>query len=194
MILANWQSKLQLDNKKIIVILLAALIIIYLDFSFIIKMQLRGIREIRPKIKKMKADLGRLNKDLAVMQQLKEKQVENKEGAPLKAKKIITEESISSLLEYISNQANQNKIRIKQIKPSREAKVGSAAGSKEAEKFTPLLIALDLSCEYHNFGAFLNDLENAPDYLAVQDLRITRDTKNDFLQNVSLVLKTYVKK
>ncbi|MBI4972858.1 MAG: type 4a pilus biogenesis protein PilO [Candidatus Omnitrophica bacterium] len=187
MILTNWQSKLQLDNKKISLILLATFIIIYLDFSFVVKMQIKGIQESDPKISKLKNDIDKLNKDLVATQELKTKQDQDKKSASLKAKKIITEDQIPALMEYISNQANQKKVKINQIKPSREAKV-------EPAKSSPLLLTLDLSCDYHNLGAFLNDLENAPEYLAVQDLRITRDTKNDFLQNVSLVLKTYVKK
>lgn len=182
--MTNLLSKLELDKKKILLIALLSFIVFYLDVALIIKLQLRGIRNASPKITKLKKDIDNLNKDLTTLQDLKNKKTEIGKATLLKSKKLILEEEIPSLLEYISDIANKNNIKIIKILPSREPK------SDEKK----LLITLDLSCDYHHLGSFINDLENAPDFMAVQEIKIKRDTADYLRQNVNLVLRTYVKK
>ncbi len=190
----NKLSNLKLDQKKLALIILFVSIIIYLDFSLMIKLQLKSVNALRPKIIKLKSDIDKFNKDLVMIQELKQKQAKISQKESLKAKKIVSQDAIPSLIEYISNTANQNNLKITQLKPSKELKAQGGPVSKDTAKLSPFLITLDLSAEYHRFGAFLNALENAQDFMAVQELRITRGQKDDFQQNVNLVLRTYVKK
>jgi len=72
----NSLNKLELDKKKIFLIILACLIIIYIDFAFLIKLQLRSIGTVGEKIIKLKKDMDVLAKDLAIMQQAQKEQQE----------------------------------------------------------------------------------------------------------------------
>lgn len=187
----NLLNKIQLDKKKIFFIVLGSFVILYLDFVFLIGLQFKHIKNISPKIIKLKQDMENFSKELATMQDLKGKQVETKQKALLKAKKVISEEQIALLLQSISDVANKNNVSISKILPSKAKEERASAGTL---KLTSLLITLDLSCGYHNLGRFLNDLENAENFITVQEMKITYSSSDYLRQNVNLVLKTYVKK
>jgi Tfp pilus assembly protein PilO len=185
-----------LDTKKIILIVIICLIIVYLDFNFFMALQLKMLKNLGPQIIKIKADLAKLDKDLVDMQELKNKQATSAKTPSTKAKKIILEEDIPSLLKGISDIANINDVKITQMKPSKEpqAKETKAPGDN-IEGLARLWITLDLTGGYHHLGRFINDLENTEVFMAVENLKITPQNPADYLkQKASLVLKTYVKK
>jgi Tfp pilus assembly protein PilO len=181
---------LKLDNKKIILTALGILFIVYIDYSFVIKMQLANLRDLKPKVAKLKKDIAAFNKDYAVMNSLKDNQ--GKTGAA--DKQAISEDDLPDLLEYISNVGNNHTVKIMQIKSSREAKAKEDKLPHPAAKSSPVYISLDVFSSYHNLGAFINVLENSDKFIAVEDIKVSRD-KNDYMrQEASLTLKTYVKK
>ena len=188
-------AKLKLNDKKTILIIVSSLIIIiYLDFTFLINKQLGSIKNLGPKIGRLKKDLDTLEKDLFKIQDIQNKQVQTKQKIIRKVKKIITDEEKAVCLQDISDLANKNDVKIIQIKFSSESESQKEAKVSSTENFTPLLITLDLSCDYHRMGAFINDLENAQIFIAVQNMKITSQPEDYLKQEVILALKTYVKK
>jgi len=184
---------LELDNKKMLLIALACLLVIYLDFSFIIKLQLGGIKSSTPKITKLKKDINTLAKDLSWMQDLERRQGKDKaKTAPNKGREIISEDKILVLLQEISDIANKNKIKLVQINTSKDAKVQEEVIA--GERLLPVIITMDLNCGYHSLGSFMNALENARYFIDVQDMKIMRNPRDYLIQNVNLVLKTHAKK
>jgi Tfp pilus assembly protein PilO len=182
-------DNLKLNNKKILLIGLVVLFVIYIDCAFLIKMQANNLRVLRPRVAELKKDIAAFENDLASISSLK-----YRPGQPgFVGKQIISEDDLPDLLEYISDVANQNNIRLMQIKSSRETKAKQERGIVAA-KFLPLYISLDIFSSYHNLGAFINVLENSDQFIAVQDMKIAR-AKDDYLrQEASLTLKTYVRK
>lgn len=188
------RKKLESDNKMVFLIIPVCLIVIYLDFTFLMKLQLSGIKNLEPKIIKLKKDLDALQKDLFRMQDLKNKQIEKKDKALSVAKKIISEEYIASLLQDMSDLANKNGVSILQMKPAKEPQSPKVKEAPASVKFTSLLITLDLLCDYHHLGNFINDLENLQTFIAVQNIKITSQPTDFLRQKVTLVLRTYVRK
>ena len=92
--LLNKLKGLKLDNKKIFIIAFVGVLILYIDFAFIMKLQLQGIRTLTPKIIKLKKDFDNLAKDLSWMHDLGLEASKDKAqiGAPNKAKEIISED------------------------------------------------------------------------------------------------------
>lgn len=192
-------KKIKLDKKKILLIIAASLVVIYLDFAFLIKSQFRSLRDIRSKITKLKKELGNLNKDLTIMRDLEQKQTDIKQETISKVKKIITEEQLPLLIQDISRIANKHDVKIMQIKPVKDLKVqgGKASNivSSDIGKLTSILITLDLTCGYHNLGSFINDLDNSEQFIAmIEELKIISDPADYLRQRVNLALKIYVKK
>ena len=156
-------------------------------------MQRKGIKTIQEKATKVKQEIEALNRDLAAMYDLESKQSDIKNEAALRSKKIILEGEIPLLLQDISSIANKRNVKIMQINSSKESKAKEEV-SFGKEKLKSVVITLDLMCDYHGFGGFINDLDNAEQFMAIQEMKIIPNAKDYFQQRVSLVLKTYVKK
>jgi len=184
------RDKLGFDNKQMLLVVpLCLAIVIYADIISVTRLQLGVLKKITPKIIKLKKDLGSLDKGLLIMQDLKDKQKETL----AKSKKIIPEDQIDYILQDLSIIAKNDSVKIIQMKPYREPK-GKPEKGAAVPKFTPLSINVDLICDYHHLGKFINDLEMAEILFAVEAAKIMRQQDNYFQQKVNLILKTYVKK
>ena len=185
-------ANVQLDKQKKILIVIFCALIIYVDTTFILKSQTSGIKSLDPKLVRLKNDLLNLNRDLNNMRASQGKQGLVAQKTISKSSKILSEGQISGLLQDISSLANKFDIKISQIRPSRDMlnpKTGVIG-----EKLTPILINLDLICDYHNLGKFINALENFQVFLSVQELKISTQLPEYMKQRAVLILKTYVTK
>jgi Tfp pilus assembly protein PilO len=188
--LLNKINTFELDNKKLLAIILCSLFILYIDLNFLMKTQLKSLGALNKKITQLKKDLGAFKKDSTTIQDLK-----NKKATPLlKAKKLISDEQAVSLLQDISNLANKNDIAVIHLKPSKDLSGSPQAKAPGIENSVPLTISLELTCGYHNLGRFINDLENSTIFIAVQEIKIASQSQDYLRQRVSLILRTYVKK
>ena len=186
-------ANIQLDKQKKILIVIFFVLIVYVDLAFILKAQTAGINNLKPKIGRLKNDLANLNRDLENMRVAKNKQSLAAQKAVVKSSKIIQEGQVSGLLQEISSLANKFDIKIIQIRPNRDILFGKPA-VPGGDKFTALLINLDLICDYHSLGKFINELENSLVFIGVAELKISMQVPDYMKQRVNLVLKTYVTK
>jgi len=181
----NQIQALKLDKQKILLIVVATLLLAYLDFSFLVSLQSDSLKQLDLKIGKTKSDIDTTKRELIRMQQL--------EGSPKKGraviKEFITEEEIPMLLSEISNIANKDKIKIVQIEPLKnpERAPDSGAGSN----LLPIAIDLEVTGGYHQLGAFLSDLENSANFIAVNQISIISQGDDYNIQRISLRLITY---
>jgi len=178
---------IKLDKKKIIIILAAAAVIAFLDVAVLMKRQLEGIKSSSVKVAKLSKELKTLARDLDLM-----RQSQAKPKVSVKAKKIISQSDIPYLIQDIYDLAGKNSVKIMQAKPSQDAR--GQASTTQTGNFSPVYIQLELSCTYHRLGKFINDLENAGQFIAVEEIKILPDAKDPLQQRVSLSLKAYVKK
>lgn len=185
-------ASVQLDKQKKILIVIFCILIIYVDTNFILKSQLTGLKSADPKIARLKNDLLNLNRALEDMRVVKDKQGLATKKVSARSSKLLSEGQVSGLLQNISSEANKFDIQISQIRPSRETP--NAKNPIAGDKFIPILINLDLICNYHNLGKFINALEHMQVFLSVQEMNISTQLPDYMKQKVKLVLKTYVTK
>jgi len=181
---------IQLDKQKKILIIIACAFIVYADTNCILKAQTAGLKSLTPQIARLENDLKNLNRDLENMRAVQGRLVLEAGKALSSPAKIITESQISGLLQDISSAANKFDVQIIQIRPSRETVKLAAAG----DKVTPILINLDLICDYHNLGKLINNLENSAVFMGVAELKISAQAPDYLKQKVTLVIRTYVSK
>ncbi len=175
----------QLNKKKIIGILFIAIVVVYIDVAFFMSLQLKAVKKADSDFKKLSAEKTRFEKEFA--------QSQKAQGGMQMTKEIIAEAEIPLLLQDITDLANKNNVKILQLNPVKAVKAGKAKKGAPAAEFNFNLIALSLTCDYHSLGLFINDLENAPKFMAVEELKIVPGSDSIFQQNVNLVIKTYVK-
>jgi Tfp pilus assembly protein PilO len=183
----------ELDRNKIILIITACLFLVYLDFSLLIKAQIRGAGALRPKIIKLKTDISDLAKGLAVIKEFTQGGSSPAVGQELaRAKKIIREEELPLLLQEITDIANKTGAKIIQIKPIKDPKAKEETVA--AVRVMPVMIKLDLYCGYHSLGSFVNEIENSKKFMLIQEIKILASSENYLYQDSSVTVKTYVKK
>jgi len=185
-------NSVQLNKQKKILIVIFFVLIVYVDNSFILKSQRAGLNSLGPKIARLNKDLTNLNQGLENMHSSKSKPGLLTQKRVIRSSKILREGQISELLQEISVAANKFDVKISQIRPSRETV--NAKNVISGDKFTSILINLDLTCDYHNLGKFINTLESSLVFLGVQELVISAQPSDYMNQKVKLVLKTYVTK
>lgn len=183
-------NNIQLDKQKKMLIVIFAVFIVYADTNYILKAQMAGLKSLTPKITRLAKDLKNLNRDLENMRTAKGKPVLEAGKAANSPVKIITESQVSGLLQDISIEANKFDVKIIQIRPLRETGKSVILG----DKLTPILINLDLICDYHNLGKFINNLENSPVFMGVVELKISAQVPDYLKQKVSLTIRTYASK
>lgn len=187
----NLIAKLQLDKKKIILATIVFVVILYIDFSFILKTQFNAIKNANPKIIQLKKDLKKLNDDLISLKTQTKFEIKTKRPAEKTIERIVREDRLPQLLEEIVKTANKREVKIMQIKPVKSV---SGKQATDSTAYSSLLITLDILSGYHQLGKFINDLENMATFISVENLQI-RPEANDYInQHVNLTLKTYVKK
>jgi len=194
--MTNILSKFTSGNKKLIVTLVSCIVVICLDVAFLLRLQDSSIRGVKLKVAGLKQNLETWGKESKQAQELKNKQAQSEKRTPAGAKKIISEGEVASLLQDISTLANKNEVKITQMKPLKET-AGLLRQEKDASistKAFPLLVVLEGYADYHKLGRFVNDLENADTFIAVQDLKIVFQQASYFKQKISLALRTYVRK
>lgn len=186
------QSKLKLNDKQTLALLvIVSVLIVYLDFSFIISKQFSGIRRMEPNLVTLRNSLGILTKDL---NQMRASRALLGQAAKTTSavKKVITEQDLPSVLQNIFTIAAENKVKISKISPQKEAsdtkRLKSPAGLK------PYFISLEFDCGYDNLVKFLDSLYNAEVFMAGQNMSVVPGKEGFLAQKVELSLRLYVKK
>ena len=185
-------TKIQLNKQNKILIVLFFVLIVFVDTRYILKAQRAGLSSLDPKIARLKADLTNLNQGLENMRLSKSNPGALGQKQVLRSSRILRESQISELLQEISTAANKFDIKIIQIHPIRQTQNEKSAIGQD--KLNLLLINLDLVCDYHSLGRFIQALENASVFMGVQELEISTQLPDYMKQKVILVLKTYVTK
>ncbi len=148
-----------------------------LDYFLLMSPQLGALKKINPEIKALsdnikgaKADIKKLNTYKTELEKTSKKFAE----ANLKVK---SRHEISALLEYIANIANETDLKIDQIMPDTLGQ--ELLTENDKRKYFDLPIYMEARSSYHNFGKFLNKIEQNDISLRVGTFTIvvTNDTR-----------------
>jgi Tfp pilus assembly protein PilO len=184
----DFLATIRADKQKLIAVAVAFLVIVYVDFSFVLKAQVKSLTDVKVKTTKLQADILAVKRDMAAMQQ---NQAKAKPSRPVK--RIVSEGELLTLLESVSGIAKNDAVRVSQINPQKSPRPPVRAGQQQSP-FIAVGIKLDLTCGYHSLGTFINDLENNEYAVSVEDVKITPDFSGGSQRvRVNLTLKTYVK-
>jgi len=182
-----YAAKITGDRNKLILAGVVVLAILFIDFSFVLTSQRRAVRAVNSDIARLSKGLGDLEADLSRMQR-------QEAGLPVgQEKSLALAGQMPWVIEEISRLANQQGVKIFQVRPVRGAPAQRASGRPaETEQYLPVLINIEVSAGYHQLGRFLAALESHPVFMEVKELNIGRREKNPFEHGINLVLKTYV--
>ena len=161
----------KIDEKNRRYVLVGALLFVFLlDYFILMSPQLVTLTKISPEIKLLSQDIDKAQEDIQKLgfYQGEVKRLETKLAQTNQAVK--SKEEVSIILEQISRIANQNNIRIDQIMPSLEEQKVLLEDKKRTYYALPILV--QAKSGYHDFGRFLNQLENNDLFLYVTSFSI----------------------
>lgn len=182
------------QQKKIVLTAIVACIILYVDFAYVLRLQLNNLKSISGKLRQVKVSLNQYNKNSTYYKDLQEAFDRLKNKHRDIEKYVFSDTDLPLFLDDLSKRAYSFDVKIMQVKPQS----GSSAKAKGADKaltsnFHPLLLEFDLACGYHQLGKFLSALEANP-LVEVSQIKINSESRESTKQKVALTLKLYAQK
>ena len=190
-------------RKKAVLVALAALTVLYVDFMFILKPLGSKLKSVSSELRRARSSLLEYKKNFAQLKNLQLDFERMKTKNAYIERKIFSDSDLALFLDDISQKARSSGIKIMQIKPQSAAAAekdimlsplaGGTINENTGFNFYPITIKLELIAGYYQLGEFLNRIEDNP-LIAVLDLKINPNSAEPARQKVNLTLKAYVKK
>ena len=186
--LTQYLAHIHLDKQKIIVIVLAAVVILYVDCAYVLRFQYGAVSASSTKVAGFQKDLAQFKKDYANLSGYKANQAQ----LLSQGKRLVTQDQKQAFIEYLYDVAHKSQVKILQWKPDADTK--SKEETVNRKKLIPYSMTMDLQCGYHELGKFINALENGTFYVAVTEIKIAPGALDALAQAVVVTLKIYAKK
>lgn len=185
--LIPFATKITGDRNKLILAGIVVLAILFIDFSFVLTSQRRGVRAVNSEIARLSKSLSDLEADLVKMQR-------QEVGLPASQEKgLVSVGQLPWVIEELSRLSNEQGVKIFQVRLARTPLTQKASGRPaETKQYLSVLINIEGSAGYHQLGRFLAALESHSVFMEVKELSIGRREKNPFEHDINLVLRTYV--
>lgn len=164
----------QINEKNPYALLFIVIIVVLLlDYFFVMRMQIKVINSLTPRITDSSNELERTRKNIARLPQFKTEMKELDDKVGLINTKIHSKNDLPFVLEKISLMANHNGVKIEEIAPDRGDEV-SLLKNDQGEYFA-IPIILQIQSGYHQFGAFLSQLEREEIFMQIPEFTISDD-------------------
>lgn len=179
-----------MDEKQRYMVFGGVLLVIFLlDYFLLMKPQLDTFFKVNSKISVLSAELKEAKENITKKSfYLSEVQKLKKRVSEANAK-VKPKEDLPSILEQISLLADQNKLKIDQILPNSENQTLVLEDNKK--KYYSLPIFIQARSDYHNFGRFINSIENSDIFFNIKSFTIS-STESDREHKVILTLDAII--
>jgi len=150
------------------------------------------------RFKRIAAEATRYRRELAVteaglkrMEEVK-KEIEILEGSVGEMRRHFPgERELPVLLEELSGIAENAGVKILEITPGKGEPMGSQGGT-DIKGLRQLPITMTALSGYHEFGKFVNALENSERVYVIETLTVTSNPENERVHSVRLILKAFL--
>ena len=181
----------KLDEKNRYYILGGILLGIFLlDYFLVMQPQLATLRSLNPKISLLAKDIRSAEDSIHQYTKYQKDLTNLKEKGTVVNERIISKEEVPMVMEKISRMANKSGVKIDQIMP---LKGSEAVLMKNNDgKYSALPIQVEARSGYHDFGRFINQLENSEIFLSVANFSFAADASDTLRQAARLTVKIVV--
>lgn len=191
-VVQNIKDKIDnLDEKQMYYILIGALVFVFLlDYFILMRPQLGTLNKISPEIKILKEDIEKAKTDIEKESFYRGEISRLQEEVDQANIKLRSKEEVPLILEYISRIADEHDLKIDQIMPDVEAQEVVLEKSEKAYFNLPILI--DARSSFHNFGKFINGLENGDIFLTIAAFTVAKSDNDRRLHTIKITLNALV--
>jgi Tfp pilus assembly protein PilO len=164
-----------LDDKQRYGIFAGILLFVFLlNFFVLMQPQLTSLSKISPEIKTLKTDVKTATDNIARTSHYRGEVDRLRDGFERINFKIKKKEELPIILEKISVIADNNSIKLDHISPNSQDEEIILENNQRTYYHLP--ISIKARGAYHNFGKFLNDIENEDSFIGIGTFSITKST------------------
>ena len=180
----------KINEKNFHYIFTGALILIFLLYYFVlIRPQINAIWKIKPEIESLSENIKKTKSDVTNLQDYKNKVEDFEQKLALMQAKVKLKYEMPLILERVSRIANEKNIKIDQITPLSVDAVSLL--EDKHRKYYSLPIEIDASSGYHDFGGFLNALEQDEIFFKITEFSIAARSSSR-THRINLTLNTII--
>ena len=183
------------QNKELIIFLILTIVIISLDFSFVLKSQWTNLLDMNQQLSQTRQKILKSDVDELRIDRLRERLEELSKTVTIAKQGIIEEGQIPTLMEKISKLADVVNLKIMQMIPQKEIRDSNRFSTSAGEEYYIQPISLIARGDYHSLGKFLNKLEAYQVLIALKTIDIIPGSSRAAMQhNVRLSVFIFVVK
>ena len=166
------QEKMANLNDKQIYWLLAGILLVFflIDFFVLMRPQLNTLNKINPMIKRLETDIGGVERNMSQMEHFRGEVARLENDISGLNEKVLHRQEVPLILEKISRIATKNKIKIDQVMP--DSVNQDLILENDAKRYYTLPIFVEAQGGYHDFGTFINLIENESIIITVRNFKI----------------------
>ena len=180
-----------LDIKIRLGVFIGILMVVFaIDYFAIMQFELKTLSSLNKGIQKSKDDLTKLEADQAHLGQMQNSLKQLKSDYEILKSKVRPVQDLPLVLEDINKIALASHLTIDQITPLREGQEDFATVG--GMKYFAIPVTVMVRSGYHNFGQFLNALENSNVMFLMKDLRMEGTDKQNSTIAVVATIKVIV--
>jgi len=179
-----------IDIKKRYLIFFGILIFVFfLDLVILMRPQFVALGKINRHISTQSKQLLEARSNIKKEKQLK-REVESLQEQIFESRiQVVPKEEVPLVLEIISRLAEKNSISVDQLVPQTENAL--FLSQDKTRKYYVLAVIFKARSGYHNFGRFLNEIENHSYYFNIADFSM-KSIDNSRLLNIVLTLNIII--
>lgn len=179
-----------LDEKNCFYIFIAILLFIFLlDYFVLMRPQLEALTKINPEIKILSDNLKNTKIELSKVNYYRNQVKKYKKEISKVNIKVRSKEEVPLILKRISVVANRTGVKIDHIMPISQD--NEILLEDKDRKYLAVPIIIEAKSAYHDYGRFLNQLENENIFLTVQ--RFNMSSRGEATEvGIKLTLRTIV--
>jgi len=171
-------------------IIAGIVVVLVVDFFVLMQFQLSNLRSLNPKLTTLSQDLKLAKTNIKQManfqSEIKQLTIKNQEMNS----KIKSKEEIPLVLESISRLASKYGVVIDQIVPNTNSE--EVVMKNNDGQYLAVPVKVEAYSAYHNFGRFLNQLENEEKFFTISDFSIIGNTQDAVHHSISLTLRILI--
>lgn len=168
--IAEKLSKLS-DQNRLYIFIGGLMFVFLFDYFILMRPQLATLAKISPENKVLSQDIQKADEDIQKLGTYKAQVARLKAGIEEMNLKIKSKDEVPVILEHISLLADQNKVDVDQIMPASHDQQVLLEDNKRMYISLPVLV--EARSGYHDFGRFLNDIEQDNISLGVRSFSVT---------------------
>jgi Tfp pilus assembly protein PilO len=187
-------KELSQQQKKLILAAIIAFIVLYIDFAYILRMQIANFKGVSQKLKQIRTDLSRYSENSPYYKSLQVQSQRLRSKYRDIEEYVFSETGLPLLLDDISKKAFSFGVKIMQIKPQAVLPQKEKKTAKDINLgLQQANVLLELTGGYHQIGRFLGALEANP-LIETSEVKINSQPGASAIQKAAITLKVYVQK